>query len=86
MAESGLPGFDVSTWQAILAPAGTPKEIVAKLNAEIVRIMALPEMKERFLSFGTDVATSTPEQLGQFLKDEVAKIGKVAKEVGAKIE
>ena len=86
MAESGLPGFDVSTWQAVLAPAGTPKEIVTRLNAEIVRIMALPEMKERFLSFGTDVATGTPEQLGQFLKEEVAKIGKVAKDVGAKIE
>jgi tripartite-type tricarboxylate transporter receptor subunit TctC len=86
MSESGLPGFDVSTWQAILAPAGTPRDIVVKLNAEIGRIMAQPEMNERFLSFGTDTATSTPEQLGQFLRDEVAKIGKVAKEVGAKID
>lgn len=86
LAESGVPGFDVSTWQAILAPAGTPRDIVARLNAEIGRIMALPEMKERFLSFGTDAVTSTPEQLGQFLRDEVAKIGKVVKDVGAKID
>jgi tripartite-type tricarboxylate transporter receptor subunit TctC len=86
LSESGLPGFDVSTWQAVLAPAGTPREIVARLNAEIGRIMALPEMKERFLSFGTDAATSTPEQLGQFLRDEVAKIAKVVKDVGAKID
>jgi tripartite-type tricarboxylate transporter receptor subunit TctC len=86
MSESGLPGFDVSTWQAILVPAGTPREIVVRLNAEIGRIMALPEIKERFLSFGTDAATSTPEQLGQFLRDEVSKIGKVAKDVGAKID
>ncbi len=86
LSESGLPGFDVSTWQAMLAPAGTPREIIARLNAEIGRIMALPEMKERFLSFGTDAATSTPEQLGQFLRDEVAKIGKVVKDVGAKID
>jgi tripartite-type tricarboxylate transporter receptor subunit TctC len=86
LAESGLPGFDVSTWQAVLAPAGTPREIIARLNAEIGRIMALPEMKERFLSFGTDAATSTPEQLGQFLRDEVAKIRKVAKDVGATMD
>jgi len=86
LSESGLPGFDVSTWQAVLAPAGTPREIVARLNAEIGRIMALPEMKERFLSFGTDAATSTPERLGQFLRDEVAKIAKVVKDVGAKID
>ena len=86
LSESGLPGFDVSTWQAMLAPAGTPREVVTRLNAEIGRIMALPEMKERFLSFGTDAATSTPEQLGQFLRDEVAKIGKVVKDVGAKID
>jgi tripartite-type tricarboxylate transporter receptor subunit TctC len=86
LSESGLPGFDVSTWQAVLAPAGTPREIIARLNAEIGRIMALPEIKERFLSFGTDAATSTPEQLGQFLRDEVAKIAKVVKDVGAKID
>lgn len=86
LSESGLPGFDVSTWQAVLAPAGTPREIVVRLNAEIARIMALPEIKERFLSFGTDAAASTPEQLGQFLRDEVAKIAKVVKDVGAKID
>ena len=86
LSESGLPGFDVSTWQAMLAPAGTPREIIVRLNAEIGRIMATPEMKERFLAFGTDAATSTPEQLGQFLRDEVAKIGKVVKDVGAKID
>jgi len=86
LSESGLPGFDVSTWQAVMAPAGTPRDIVIRLNAEIARIMALPEIRERFLAFGTDAASSTPEQLGAFLRDEVAKIGKVAKDVGAKID
>ncbi len=86
LSESGLPGFDVSTWQAILAPAGTPREIIVRLNAEIGRIMALPEIKERFLSFGTDATTSTPEQLAQFLREELAKIAKVVKDVGAKID
>ena len=76
----------VSTWQAVLAPAGTPREIVQRLNAEIVKAMALPEMKERFLSFGTDAATSTPEELGRFLAAEVAKIGKIAQDTGAQID
>jgi tripartite-type tricarboxylate transporter receptor subunit TctC len=86
VAESALPGFDVSTWQAVVAPAGTPREVVQRLNAEIVKAMAAPEMKQRFLSFGTDAATGTPDELGRFLADEVAKIGKIAKDVGAKAD
>lgn len=83
LAESGMPGFEASTWQAVMAPLGTPPEVVQRLNAEIGKVMAVPEMKARFLGFGTDAATSTPEELGAFLAREVAKIGKVAKDVGA---
>jgi tripartite-type tricarboxylate transporter receptor subunit TctC len=86
LAESALPGFDVSTWQAVLAPAGTPREVVQRLNAEIVKAMAMPDIREKFLAFGTDAASSTPEELGKFLASEVAKIGKIAKDVGAKID
>jgi tripartite-type tricarboxylate transporter receptor subunit TctC len=86
LAESALPGFAVATWQAVLAPAGTPREIVERLNASIVRAMAEPEMRNRFVSFGTDAATSTPEELGRFLAEEVAKIGKIAKDVGATLD
>ncbi len=86
VAESALPGFDASTWQAVVAPAGTPRDVVQRLNAEIVKAMAAPEMKQRFLSFGTDAATGTPDELGRFLADEVAKIGRIAKDVGAKID
>jgi tripartite-type tricarboxylate transporter receptor subunit TctC len=86
LAEGALPGFAVATWQAVLAPAGTPRDIVQRLNAEIVRAMAEPAIRERFVSFGTDAATSTPEELGRFLADEVAKIGKIAKEVGATLD
>ena len=86
LAESALPGFDASTWQAGLAPAGTPREVVQRLNAEIVKAMAVPEMKEKFLSFGTDAATSSPEDLNRFLVSEVAKITRIAKDVGAKID
>jgi tripartite-type tricarboxylate transporter receptor subunit TctC len=83
LAESGFPDFSFSTWQAIVGPAGMPPEVVRRLNAEIVKVMATKEMKERFLSFGTDAETSTPEELGRFLKAEVEKIAKVAKSTGA---
>jgi tripartite-type tricarboxylate transporter receptor subunit TctC len=86
LTEGALPGFAVATWQAVVAPAGTPREVVQRLNAEIVKAMSLPEIKERFLSFGTDAATSTPDELGRFLAEEVAKIGKIAKEVGATLD
>ena len=86
VAESGLPGFDISTWQAVLAPAGTPREIVARLHTEIVKAMSVVEMKEKFLSFGTDAATNSPEEMGRFLAAEVAKIGKIAKDSGATLD
>jgi len=86
LAETTLPGFAVATWQAVVAPAGTPREVVQRLNAEILKAMALPEMKDRFLSFGTDAATSTPEELGRFLAEEVAKIGKIVRDTGARID
>ena len=86
LAESGLPGFDASTWQAVFAPAGTPREAVQRLNAEIGKAMAVQEMKDRFLVFGTDAVTNTPEELGRFLASEVAKITKIAKDVGATLD
>jgi tripartite-type tricarboxylate transporter receptor subunit TctC len=83
-AESGYPEYSFMTWQAVVGPAGMPKAIVQKLNAEIVRIMAMPEIKERFASFGTDAASSTPQDLARFLAEEVKKIAHVAASVGAK--
>ncbi len=86
LAETAVPGFAVATWQAVVAPAGTPREVVQRLNAEIARIVATPEIKERFLGFGTDAAGSTPEELGRFLASEVAMIGKIVRDTGAKID
>ena len=83
LAESGYPDFSFATWQAVVAPAGLPREVVQRLNAEIVKAMATQQMKERFLSFGTDAETSTPEALGMLLAQEVAKIKKIATSVGA---
>ncbi len=83
LAESGFPDFSFATWQAVVGPAGLPREVVQRLNGEIVKAMATKEMKDRFLSFGTDAETSTPEELGRFLAAEVTKIRKIARSVGA---
>ena len=83
-AESGYPEYAFLTWQAVVGPAGMPPEVVRRLNAEIVRIMGTPEIKARFASFGTDAASSTPEELGRFLAAEVEKIAGVARSVGVK--
>ena len=83
-AESGYPEYAFMTWQAVVGPAGLAQEVVQRLNREIVRIMATPEIRERFASFGTDAASSTPEELGRFLAAEVAKIAAVARSVGVK--
>ncbi|MBC5768050.1 Bug family tripartite tricarboxylate transporter substrate binding protein [Ramlibacter albus] len=83
IAESGYPGFAFSTWQAVVGPAGMPAEAVQRLNGEIRRIMALPEVKAQFLQLGTDAATSTPQELAAFVAEEVEKIKAVTKSVGA---
>jgi tripartite-type tricarboxylate transporter receptor subunit TctC len=86
VAESGLPGFEALQWFGILAPAGTPKEIVARLNGEIVKILRLPEVRERMSSLGAEIVGSTPEQFASFLKADTAKWAKIVKESGAKID
>ena len=83
VVEAGYPGFSFSTWQAVVGPAGMPPEVVSKLNAEIRKIMATPEMKAQFLQLGTDAAAGTPDEFGTLLVEEVDKIKRVAKAVGA---
>src|SRR5512145_2564558 len=74
-AEAGLKDFDVTTWYGVLAPAGTPRPIVMRLNAELVKIMHAPDTKERLAGMATDVLTSTPEEFAAYLKQEIAKWG-----------
>jgi tripartite-type tricarboxylate transporter receptor subunit TctC len=83
LAESGYPRFSFSTWQAVVGPANMPGSVVQRLNSEIVKAMATQEMKDRFLAIGTDAASSTPQELGKFLAEEVTKIRAIAKSVGA---
>ena len=87
IAESGLPGFDLTTWFGVMVPAGTPPGIVAKLNAEIVRALAAKDMRERLEKMGAEApANNTPEHFAAFIRTEAAKYAKVVKDSGAKVE
>ena len=79
MAESGLPGFEVASWYGLLAPAGTPREIITRLHAEVVKAVASPEVRERFQSFGAEPVGSSPEEFATQIKNDIAKWAKVAK-------
>ena len=84
LAESGVPGFDVSSWQALYLPAGTPPAIVAKLNAEVQRIVAQPEVTARMESLGLEYTPNTPAQFTEFQKAEQARWAKVIKDGNVK--
>jgi tripartite-type tricarboxylate transporter receptor subunit TctC len=86
MSESGLPGFDATSWFAVYAPAGTPADVVAKLNGEFNRIMTLADVKEKLAGIGLDVAGGSPEALGSYTRSELAKWAKVVRESGAKAD
>jgi len=84
IAESGLPGFEATSWFALYAPAGLPKDVQARINAETARVMALPDVREKLANLGLEVATGTPEALATFMQAETTKWAKVVKESGAK--
>jgi tripartite-type tricarboxylate transporter receptor subunit TctC len=86
MIEAGVPGYTALTWNGLLAPAGTPPEIVAKLNDAIVKAMRSPAMKESLAKIGQDAAWSSPEEFAAFLREETAKWSKVIKAAGIKAQ
>jgi len=86
VAESGFPGFETGSWQGILAPPGTPPEIVAKLGTEVQKVLATPEMKEKLAAQGADVRVTTGAELGGFIAKERDRWAKVVKEAGIKAE
>jgi len=86
LSEAGVPGYDVTTWYGLLVPAGTPQEIIARLNGATVNAMAHPAVKERFAPTDLEPRTSTPEQFGAYIRGEVAKWAMVIRESGFKVE
>src|SRR4029077_12166884 len=86
LAEAGLPGLDIYTRWGFRAPAGTPKEIIAKWNAEVTRILNTPEMQAFFAQQGAEPAPTSPEQFGALIKSEIPKYAKIVRESGAKVD
>ena len=86
LAESGLAGYELSSWQAVFAPAGTPKPIVDRLYAEIAKILQMPDVQKRLTELGLDLSGMPPQELAALVKADVPRLGKIVKESGAKAE
>ena len=85
VAEAALPGYQAGTWYGLLAPAGTPRDVVARLNGEVLRVLSTAEMKERFATQGAEPAGNSPEQFASFIKTELDKWAKVVKAANIKL-
>ena len=86
IAESGHPGFEVISWWGVLAPAATSKDIVARLNSEIAKLMASPDARERIGALGADIMTNTPEQFTAYIRSEQVKWAQAIRESGARVD
>jgi tripartite-type tricarboxylate transporter receptor subunit TctC len=86
IAESGLPGYELTSWYAILGPGGMPREVVSRLNAAIVKAVALPDMRERLLNAGSEPQSSTPEELAARMRSDVEKFGRIIRTANIKAE
>jgi len=86
VAESGLPGYEISSWFGVVAPASTPHDVVRRLNEEIVRLINSPATRERLATLGAEPRPSTPEQFAQLIPVEIRKWAKVIRESGAKVQ
>jgi tripartite-type tricarboxylate transporter receptor subunit TctC len=86
LAESGVPGYEMVLWIGVFAPAGTPREVVSKLNAEVVRIVRLPDIREKLDGMGVDPLGNTSEQTAEWIRREIARYGPVVKAANIKAE
>lgn len=86
VAESAIPGYEAVNWYGVFVPAGTPKDIVAKLHADVTRVLKQPDVGNRFASEGGDVVANTPEEFGAFIRSEIPKWTKVIKDSGARVD
>jgi tripartite-type tricarboxylate transporter receptor subunit TctC len=86
IAESGVPGYEFTSWNGVHVTAGTPKAVVTKIHGELVKVVALPDVRERMFNLGMEVAGSTPEQLAALVTSDIAKWGKVIKASGVRVD
>ena len=86
VAESGIPGYDFRQWNALFAPAGTPAPVIAHINGALNKVMNSAEMQKHFLDMGAEPATSTPQELGNYVRTEMAKWEKMARVLKLKVE
>jgi tripartite-type tricarboxylate transporter receptor subunit TctC len=86
IAEAGVAGYEVSVWYGVMMPAGTPRELIARVNTDIVRILGQPEVQERFSGEGGDMVAGTPEAFGAYIRAEIARWTKVITETGVKVD
>ena len=86
IAESGLPGYDASTWGGILAPAGTPKEVVAKLNGAMNAVLRQDDVRARLMGAGVEIQGGTPSEFAEVIKTEIDKWGRIVREAGIQPE
>lgn len=86
IAESGVPGYDTSTWYAVVVPAGTPRGIINKVHADMTQVLQQADVRERLIGVGVDIIASTPEHLAQFIPAEIAKLGRLVKLSEARID
>jgi tripartite-type tricarboxylate transporter receptor subunit TctC len=86
VAEAGVPGFELDNWWGILVPAATPKNLIARINADLVKIMQMADVKERFANLGVEAINSTPAQFDAYIKSEYAKLAKIIKASGARAD
>lgn len=86
IAETGLPGYEVNTWFGVMVPTGVPKDVLGRLHAELMRILKLPDVQQRFQDEGGEVTPITPEQFSTFINTEIAKWDKAVRASGAKVD
>ncbi|MEJ8854455.1 tripartite tricarboxylate transporter substrate binding protein [Variovorax robiniae] len=86
VSEAGLPGYVVTAWKGLMAPAGTPRPVIDKLHAAVVKVLAMPDVQKRMIDLGAEPAGTTPEQFGQFIQAETRKWSALVKSTGAVLE
>jgi tripartite-type tricarboxylate transporter receptor subunit TctC len=86
LAESGLAGYDISSWQAMYAPAGLPKDILGRVHAEVVKTLRAPDNAKKLQDLGLDPGGMTPDELAAYMRAEIPRLGKIVRDSGAKVD